>query len=192
MNRSKKIILFFLFLNCIQSFAQEKLTEQKYIFKKDTIINNDYVFDYFRQERDSMVQLVSCVILMPTDSLSLYGENQYTTKVSNPKNGFLKVYFKNKLLYKYMLNDNEIKGTGYCYYPFSGNIALQGRFKEGKLHGLVFIQKEDGEILEVMKFKNGIYIKHIYNWLSFSKKSLQARHKNRSSNPLQNNEVIVR
>ncbi len=182
----------FLLFAYIQNFAQNiSDNEKNKLFQKDTIITDYSVFDYFRQEQDSIVQVVG-VILMPTDSLSLFGKNEYTIKVSNPKNGYLKVYFKNKLLYKYMLIDNEIKGTGFCYYPFSGNVALQGTFKNNKLNGEVFVLKENGEILEVMKFKKGKYIKHLYHWLSFSKKSLRARSKNRSYNPLRGDEIIVR
>ncbi|MFO7878586.1 MAG: hypothetical protein R6V52_00925 [Bacteroidales bacterium] len=189
---NKKILIFFLLFNCICAFAQKKSFNKNYAFlQTDTVIKSCSVFDFFRQELDSNVYTVGSVFLMPPDSLYFNKKNEYIIKVSNPKNGHLKIYFKNKLLYKYMLINNEIKGTGFCYYPFSGNVALQGRFKKGKLNGLVFVQNENGEMIEVMKFKKGQYLKHIYHWLSFSKKSLRARSKKRSSNPLRNDEIIT-
>lgn len=190
---NKKLLILFLLLNCVHTFAQKKSFDIKNgIFQKDTVIKDCFVFDYFRQEYDSIVYNVGCVFLMPSDSLSFTKKNEYTVKVLNSEDGYLEVYFKNRLLYKYMLINHEIKGTGFCYYPFSGNIALQGQFEEGKLNGLVFVQKENGEMLEVMKFKEGKYIKHVYHWLSFSNKRLHDRSKNRSSNPLRNDEVIIR
>jgi len=190
---NRKLLLFLLLFNCINAFAQKKSYDvNNTFFQTDTVIKSCSIFDYFRQEHDSIVYAVGSVFLMPSDSLHFNEKNEYTIKVSTPENGHLEIYFKNKLLYKYMLINHEIRGTGFCYYPFSGNVALQGRFEEGKLNGLVFVQKEDGEMIEVIKFKEGKYIRHVYHWLSFSKKSSRARSKNRSSNPLRNDEIITR
>ncbi|HBF88543.1 MAG TPA: hypothetical protein DDX39_07870 [Bacteroidales bacterium] len=190
MNSNKILSIFFLF-SCLQILAQNvDYDEHDGIFKKDTIKTDYSVIDYFRQERDSVVYVNGSVFLMPSDSLSFNGKNEYSIKVSNSKNGSLEIYFKNRLLYQYMLINNRINGTGFCYYPFSSDVALQGSFKEGKLHGLVFVQEGNGEIIEVMQFKNGKYVKHIYHWLSFSKKSLRQRSKGRSINPLRGDETI--
>ncbi len=189
---NKKLVTFFLLFNGIYAFAQEKPSNaNNAFFQTDTVIKSCSIFDFFRQEHDSVVYAIGSVFLMPSDSLYFNKKNEYTIKVSNPENGYLEIYFKKRLLYKYMLINHELNGTGFCYYPFSGDIALQGRFKDGKLNGLVFVQKEDGEIIEVMKFKEGKYLKHVYHWLSFSKRSLRVRSKNRSSNPLRGNEVIT-
>ncbi len=189
---NKKLLIYCLLLNCVQVIAQNISEEEnKMIFQKDTIITEHSVFDYFRQERDSFIHAVG-VIIMPIDSLSFFGENEFTFKVSNPERGYLEVYHRGYLIYRYMLINYDINGTGFCYYPFSGNIALQGRFKEGKLHGLVSVQKEDGEILQIMKFKGGKYVKHVYHCLRFSRKSLKAISRNRSYNPLRGDEIIVR
>jgi len=182
--------MLFLYIVCFsaQSYAQTNDIEN---FEVGARIKN-IVFDYFRQEYDSMVYNVGSVFLMPSDSLLFNKKNEYTIAVSNPDNGYLEISFKNRLLYKYTLINNKINGTGFCFYPFSGNVALQGSFKKGKLDGLVFVQEKNGEMIEVMKFKEGKYIKHIFHWLSFSKKNLRERSKNRSTNPLRNDEVIVR
>jgi hypothetical protein len=188
---NKEILILCLLFSFNQVFSQTNDKKTR-IFEKDTIFTSNSVFDYFRQEEDSIVFIVGSVYLMPSDSLSFNEGNEYTTKVINPDNGYLEIYFKNKLLYKYRLINNKIERIGFCYYPFNSNIALQGSFKEGKLHGLVFVQKVNGEILEVMRFKKGKYIKHIYHWLSFSNKALRKRSKHRSYNPLRNDEIIHR
>lgn len=129
---------------------------------------------------------------MPSDSVSFKEGNSYRVEIKRPQNGTLKIYFKGYLLCKYSLIDGQINGIGIFYYPFLGNVAVQGQFVDGKLHGLVFLQRENGEIVEVMKYRNGVYVKHVFHWLSHSKKSLRARSMNRSSNPLKNNEEIIR
>lgn len=129
---------------------------------------------------------------MPSDSLSFNQRNEYLVRVKDPENGYLEVLFRNRLLYKYMLINNEINGTGYCYYPFLGRVAIQGQFKEGRLNGVVCVLAKDGGIIECMKYKKGIYKKHIYHWLDSSSRSIREKRKNRSSNPLKGDEVIVR
>lgn len=135
-----------------------------------------------------MVFLVG-IMVVPGDSLN-WAKNEYLIKVTTPSEGYLEIFFKDRLLYKYYLINNEVQGTGIIYYPFLGNVAIEGQFNSGVLDGLVFVHKKDGEMIEVMKFRKGKYIRHLYHWLSFSKKSLKARSRNRSSNPLRNDEVI--
>ena len=187
MNRA----LIILIMACTSIVCYSQKNSKKIVLSEGTDISN-VVFDYFRQEFDSTVYEVGSVFLMPSDSLSFKSKNEYTIKVSNPENGYLEVYFKSRLLYKYMVSGYEVNGTGFCYYPFSGRVALEGRFKNGKLNGLVFIQTDDGEMIESMVFKNGKYIRHIFHWLSYSKKSMRIMRKNRSANPIRNDELIVR
>jgi hypothetical protein len=172
----------------INSYAQEPNGRLNKSGEKLTNV----IFDYFRQEHDSIVYLVGSTFLMPSDSLTFKDKNQYKVKVINPEKGYLEIYFKGYLLYKYELLNNQVQGSGFVYYPFKKSVALQGRFANGKLDGLVFVQSQEGEMIEVMKFKNGKYINHVFHWLSPSKNSLKRRSKNRSSNPLRNDEVIVR
>lgn len=187
------IISILLLIYCCNEklFAQEKFNcVETNLFLNDTIIESNVIFDYFRQEFDSIVNVVGSVFIMPLDSLSLNGQNKYTIRVIKPNDGYLEVYFKDRLLYKYRLIAGTVEGTGYCYYPFLTNVALQGTFKDGKPHGLVFVLRDNGFVNEVMMFRNGKYVRHIYHWLSFSRKSLRERSKNRSSNPLRNDEPL--
>lgn len=152
-------------------------------------ITKSVIFDYFRQQYDSTIFIIGSVAVMRGDSLSFKTKNDYCIDSSDTE---LKIYFKNRLLYKYELHKGKIEGTGFCYYPFANAVAIQGQFKDSKLDGLVFVQSRDGSLIEVMEFKKGKYLKHIYHWLSLDKKSLKARSKGRSSNPLRRDEVIKR
>lgn len=188
-----KSLYLYLILFCYTSiFGQNKEFDlERGFFGTDTTFTNNFVFDYFRQEKDSIIYTVGSVFLMPSDSISFKEKNEYIFKVSSPENGFLEIFFKNRLIYKYTLFNYRIHGTGCCYYPFDGNIAIQGQFMNAMLNGYVFVQRQNGEIIEVMKFKCGKYRKHIYHWLALSDKSLRNRNKKRGNNPLCNKEAIV-
>jgi hypothetical protein len=185
------IILLISIFTIINGFSQARIDEppEEYL-TKDTVFETNIIYDFFRNEYDSILYNIGSVFLMPSDSISFKNKNRYKIHVTEPNNGKLKIYYKSKLLFEYKLINRKVEGTGYCYYPFTGNIALQGRFSNNKLNGLLFVQKSDGRILEGMKYEKGIYIEHIYHWLSFSKKSLRKRSKDLNKNPLKNNEII--
>lgn len=193
---NKILIAILIISNCLNVYSQRKTFDHNsFLSQKDTLVTSYYVYDYFRQEYDSIVFTVGCIFLMPSDSISFLGKNEYKIikeTTTNPRFGHLYIYFKNKLLYEYTVVDNNITGIGVCYYPFSGNVAITGQFNNGKLNGLVIVQRQNGEILEVMKYKKGKYIKHVYHWLAFTKKQLKGRSKNRSDNPLKGDELIIR
>ncbi|HEY9700914.1 MAG TPA: hypothetical protein V6C58_00615, partial [Allocoleopsis sp.] len=112
---NKHIVVSLLLLYCTHSFAQENSFDlRNFSFRTDTTVKTEKVFDFFRQEYDSSVYVIGSVFLMPSDSLSFKVNNNYIIKVSNPKNGQLEIYFKDRLLYKYTLRDYEINGTGFC------------------------------------------------------------------------------
>jgi hypothetical protein len=150
---------------------------------QSTILFRNFVFDYFRQTHDSTVYVVGGRFLMHGDSLS-FRRNEYQIDSTSE---YLNILFKNKLLYSYSMSNGKIEGTGYCFYPFIGSVAIQGNFIDSKLHGLVFIQRQNGSMVEVMEFNMGEYVKHVYHWLCDNKKCLKYKSKNRSSNPLTNN-----
>lgn len=108
---NKKLLILILSLNCVHSFAQKKSFDIKNGgFQKDTVIKEYFVFDCFRQEYDSIVYNVGCVFLMPSDSISFNKKNEYMIKVLNSEDGYIEVYFKNRLLYKYMLINHANQG----------------------------------------------------------------------------------
>jgi regulatory protein YycH of two-component signal transduction system YycFG len=145
------------------------------------------VYDYFRQEFDSVVYVIGSVFLMHSDSLS-FKTNDYCYRQSND---YLKIYFKDRLLYEYSLVEGEVEGLGYCCYPFESSIAVQATFKNSKLHGLVSIHEKNGKVLEIMDFEDGIYKKHYFHYLVKNKRKLKRLSKNRSKNPLKNDELII-
>lgn len=132
------------------------------------------IFDYFRQKSVSIVYDIGTVILMPSDSVSFKEDNLYRTKITDTVDGYKEIFFKDKLLFRYEMKQGKIEGLGYCYYPFSSTIAIQGEFSNGKLHGLVFFQEENGKIIEAMKYKNGKFDELLFHWnLINSKKNLK-------------------
>lgn len=188
----KYVTIYFLLTSISGVFAQiSKLDPYHAILQKDTIVTEYVIFDYFRQEYDSMVYCVGGY-LMPSDSISFKSQNEYRIEVVTPNNGYLNIYFKNKLLYQYSLYNNEVCGVGSCYYPFTSDVSVQGQFVKGKLDGLVFVQNEKGKMIESMKYRNGKYVKHVFHWLSLSKRALRYRSKKRSDNPLRGDEEIIR
>lgn len=149
------------------------------------------IYNYFTQRNDSIIFDIGSVFLMSSDSISLIG-NIYCIKTDTVINQ-KEVYFKKKLLFKYETKNGKVNGIGYCFYPFLEKVAIQGQFKNEKLHGFVITQDENGKIIECMKFKNGVYKRHLFHFESDnSKKSLRMISKNRSKNPLRNDELIVR
>lgn len=167
-----KVTLFFLLnLTVMLSSAQS------------TIRYKNYVFDYFRQVHDSTVYVVGGRFLMHGDSLS-FRRNEYQIDSTSE---YLNILFKNKLLYSYSMSNGKIEGIGYCFYPFIGSVAIQGYFVDSKLHGLVFIQRQNGSMVEVMEFNMGKYVKHVYHWLCDNSKCVKFKSKNRTSNALTNN-----
>ena len=189
--KTKLLISFLLIFNCNLLSSQEIINNKGYVITKDTLIVTNAVFDYFTQMIDSTVFVVYSGFLINGDSISFTGKNDYVVKITNPQKGYLEIYFKGRLLYKYSLFKNEITGIGFCYYQFSDVVAMQGQFKNGLLDGLVFINNEDGETREVMMFKKGRYVRNIYNKYCFTKKCLRNFSRNRSDNPLRMDEVIV-
>lgn len=174
----RKVLFLLLICNGISTYSSAQ----------DSIRVRNYVFDFFRQEYDSIVYVVGGRFLMPGDSVSFI-KNEYLIDSTNEH---LNIYFKNKLLYQYSIHNGKIEGEAYCFYPFLGSVALQGNFVQSRLHGLVFVQRQNGSMVEVMKFNMGKYVKHVYHWLCDNKKCLKFRSKNRSNNPLRNDETITR
>lgn len=153
--------------------------------------NVDKYFNYFTESNDSVVSIMNGIYLDPRDSIIETFTIQREKSKGNSRFGWLTISHNDKVLYKYELVDGKVDGIGYCYYPFTGRVAFQAQFKKDKLNGIVFFQDMSGKIIEVMKFKSGRYRRHLFHWLSYSKKSLRLRSKNRSSNPLRNDEVIT-
>ena len=190
--KTKLLISFLLIFNCNLLSSQEIINNKGYVITTDTLIVTNAVFDYFRQMLDSTVFFVYSGCIINGDSISFTGKNDYMVKITNPQKGYLEIYFKGRLLYKYSLFKNEITGIGFCYYQFSDVVAMQGQFKNGLLDGLVFINNKDGETREVMMFKKGRYVRNIYIKYCFTKKCLRNFSRHRSDNPLRLDEVIVR
>lgn len=154
----------------------------------DTCHKSNSIFDYFRQEKDSSVYIIGPVFLMKSDSLSFKEKNEYCTKdvIINGNIVRKEIFFKEKLLYSYTIKNGKINGLGYCFYPFLGKIAVQGNFCNSKLHGIVTVQNKEGKIIEIMKYRRGKYIKHIFHQ-NFGYK----KHKFKSKNPLRYDYVIT-
>lgn len=150
------------------------------------------IFDYFRQEWDSTVFTVGPVYLFfKGDEISFKEPFEYML-VKDADKGKLEIFLKDKLLYEYTLKDGAINGVGYCYYPFLGNIAIQGEFRNNQLNGLVIVMEENGKVLEIMEFKKGIFKKQIFMQGIESKKILKRYSKQRERNPLQDSGVHIR
>lgn len=147
----------------------------------------DSVFNYFTGEYEKIIYIIGKAYLMPSDSLSFTRNVYQVDSIASEIN----IYFKSHLLFNYQFLNKGGEGYGYCYYPFTGAIALQGYFRNFLLDGLLFVSDPDGRILEAMKFKHGVYQKHVYFWRCLSKKALRRMSKHRSDNPLLNNEQIV-
>lgn len=160
-------------------------------FKEKQVVSCNYsnmIFDYFRHQNDSNIYIIGSVFLMPSDSLSFVEKNEYCTKetIFNGSVTEKKIFFKDELLYSYTVKDDKINGVGYIYYPFLKKIAIQGNFCNSKLQGLVTVQNKNGKIMEIMKYRNGKYIKHV-----FHQKYGYNNYKLDSKNPLNNDYLLV-
>ena len=149
MNIIKAFLLIVTFFSSSSIFSQNR---------NDTNV----IYDSFRQEYDSAVYNVGLLYLMPSDSVNLFKQNNYTIE-ENEANGLRFIYFKNHLLYKYQIKNSTINGKGYVYYPFSEQVAMQGTFKNGKLHGLLFVMDNNGAILELLRYKKGKFKRYVYH-----------------------------
>lgn len=141
-----------------------------------------------------MFTIGSIYLFSSNDDISFKAPFEYNILRDDDK-GKLKVFLKDKLLYEYTLRDGIINGIGYCYYPFLGNVAIQGEFKNNKLNGLVIIMERNGEVLEIMEFKNGEFKKQIFQGTS-SKKILKLynkhiKNKYLDNNPLKGREINI-
>jgi|SRR5690554_744928 len=147
-----------------------------------------FVFDYFRQVKDSAVTMVGRVMLINYDRLDI-DTNKYCFFKNND---LLVVKFKNEILYEYQINKNKITGIGICYYPFIEKTAMIGEFKNNKLHGLLYVFDRQGELLEIMKFRRGKYKKHVYFWSDSNEEVKQRKNIYNNTNPLLNEYEITR
>lgn len=180
------IIVSSILINICQVSAQEeKLIDiDKGVYLRDTTFTLCFVSNYFNQKYDSINLVVGKVFVTPGDSIKFNGCNSYTYVVENNRKGYLYIYFKGRLAYRYNLYKGRVRGVGICYYTFTGDVALQGAFKDGRIDGMVTVQKKNGEIIEAMKFKKGKYVKHLYHWVYYDRKALRLISKGRSRNPL--------
>lgn len=154
------------------------------------------IFDYFRQEWDSTVFIIGPIALFSSkDDISFKEPFEYTLMRQNDK-GKLEIFLKDKLLYEYTLRDGVVNGMGYCYYPFLGNVAIQGEFKNNKLDGLVFLMERNGEVFEIMEFKKGEFKKQIFKQGTSSKRILKRftkhiRNEYIDNNPLKGQKIYI-
>ena len=133
--------------------------------QSETVRCEAFVYDYFKEKKEVAIYEQSNQILMPFDSIEEDGKNEYCVKkvLDDLGNGSITVFYRNNLLFKYQVVSNEIKGAGICYYPFQKNdIAVIGWFKKSKLHGHVYVFDNKGVLVEVIKYKNGKYKKHLF------------------------------
>lgn len=146
----------------------------------------DTIYNYFTSEFVSDVYDIGRVRISPVNlQQSLFHEIVDTSK------NIYTVHYSGKIVFQYELSEGKINGMGYCYYSQSGNVAIQAEFKNDKLDGFVYVHDENGRLIEIMKFRNGKYKRHIYDFQIHDKKGLRMISKNRSSNPLRNNEAII-
>lgn len=146
----------------------------------------DTVYNYFTDEFVSEVFDIGRVFIMPMNKQ----HGLFTEEVDTLKNTY-KVHYSGNLLFEFKLSEGKINGMGYCYYIQSGCVAIQAELKNNQLNGFVYVHDEHGKLIEIMKFKNGKYKKHVYDFQVQAKKNLRKISKNRSNNPLRNDEAII-
>lgn len=132
--------------------------------KKGSTDSSTVIYNYFTQQYTSIVYDIGSVFLMPSDSVSFKNDNVYETRVTDSIDGYKEVFFKNRLLFRYEMRQGKVEGLGYCFYPFSSTIAIQGEFVNNKLNGWVFFQDKNGKVIEVMRYKHGRFEELLYHW----------------------------
>jgi antitoxin component YwqK of YwqJK toxin-antitoxin module len=125
---------------------------------------------------------------MEFDYIDMEGNNEYRFEYKHDDE--LKVYFKEHPLFSYEVENGQLKGSGYCFYPFEKRVAIQAEFRKSKLHGLVVVQDRNGKLLEIMKYKKGKYVRHLFLFNIKGKKGLRKYSRDHTGNPLLGDEVI--
>lgn len=145
-------------------------------------------FNYFTSCVDSIIALPIGKVQLVHYKYDNYPDLDDFTIDSSYKE--LNLYFKNNLVYHFDIENGVIEGKGFGYYFNSKIIGVEADFKKNKLQGIVSLYNKEGELIERMKFKKGKFVRLIYE-NGMSKKTLSRRIKNRSKNPLRNDEKIV-
>lgn len=156
------ILLLSLHLNV---YAQEVSDNQKNnLLKYDT---SNFIFDFFNQRNDSLFFEYGRVFLIPYEYYFNNEELEFVSEKTENSSGKqeLKIYFKGKLLFVYLMKNNIVDGLCFIYYHNSEKVAYQGEFKNGLLHGPLFCFGDDGRVLFVLKFRRGkpYRIEYLFN-----------------------------
>jgi hypothetical protein len=154
----------------------------------DTLFISNSVYDFFTGQEDSFNFYKGKIRLMEFDSIDMEGNNEYRFEYKHDDE--LKVYFKEHPLFSHEVENGQLKGSGYCFYPFEKRVAVQAEFRKSKLHGLVVVQDRNGKLLEIMKYKKGKYVRHLFHFNIKGEKGLRKYSRDHTGNPLLGDEVI--
>ncbi len=123
-------------------------------------------YSYFKQKVDS--------VFVSFDRVEFY---QVAAIAKKDGAGYFRVFYNKQLLFDYDIREGKINGLGVMYHPnLLGHTYdtpfCQSLFKDGKLDGITTLYNDDGLINEVMCFRKGKYLKHLYHHKSKSRKDL--------------------
>ncbi|MFT7156959.1 MAG: hypothetical protein ACI8Q1_001974 [Parvicella sp.] len=168
----KLLITVLCFLN-ICSIAQNK-TNLDNILNEDKKVETEIIYNFFKQTMDSSA--------IDFGVLQLFHYTQFlydtiiferTLDIDSDKTGTIKYTNKDKVIFSYNLFKGEIYGVCKGYFAESGNIAIQGEFKNSLLHGYLIVSNPEGKVIWIAKYSRGKLKKYVYHWAYRNKYNLR-------------------
>lgn len=149
------------------------------------IVKNDSTFyklshptfySYFKLHLDS--------IFISFDSIVFNQEGVIDNK---SQHGYLEISYNDQVLVKNEIRNGKISGIGLLYHPNLLGLSYelpycQAHFSNNKLHGVVIFYDEIGITTEILLFRKGKYLKHLYHKKAITDESLKKGNK-LSGNP---------
>lgn len=109
------------------------------------------------------------------DTVLDFSDEPYVQVLSLNKvdhSGYLKIYFKEKLIFRYEVLNGKISGIGYKYDYKTGRIELYGLFYNSRLNGPLVRTNLDGSVAYIVNYRKGKFKKYIYHYRNKSEEDL--------------------
>lgn len=152
------LLLFFVSFICVgqTSFADwpKTKTENDTLFQ---VIRSQEYFDYF------VGAIGAYAVAYAEVDFSNEDFEQVLTTHTASKSGYLRIYFRGKVVFQYEIQNYSIEGIGVRFNFESGDVLLQGLFQDGKLNGPLIEFVNGKAILFIAKYKKGKFKKYLYH-----------------------------
>lgn len=136
--------------------------------------NNGKYYDFFLEKFDSTI------VVYFGDEEKYFHLLKYDTIT---KKGVYKIYYEDKLAFRYEVLKNAPQGIGKMYDVSNGELILVGVFNDSRLDGPLLRYDEDGEVIYFAKFNNGKFQKFWYHHAAI-RNSSRKQLSRKTTNPL--------